>query len=259
MSNNTYKTLALLLIIIVGLTILLFLPQDKKVYTLKTYDKDTKVTDISEFVIRNGDTIFHGKFTKYNDNGKKIAEGNFVNGHIKGKSIYFYENGNIESIQYKNGKTIYESIWNYPNGNIERYIIYDEFKNPVFIIRYDEQGNVKSYEGLPLIEIYQFKIANKEKFKIKTNQILKVGDILKYEYLLADLPKAKRDFKIESLGLDNSKINRKIIKRPHRGIDVEEVLIKKGTNTIRAIVKYQFNDTKKTIINDTISFDVEVN
>jgi hypothetical protein len=153
---------------------------------------------------------------------------------------------------------MYESIWNYPSGILERYVKYDEFTNPVFIIRYDEQGNVKSYEGMALIETYQFKLANKEKFKIKTNQVLKVGDVLKYQYLLADIPNAKRDFKIESVGIDNAKINRKIIKKPHQGLNVEEILTKKGINTIRATVRYKFDDKEKTIINDTISFDVEV-
>ena len=248
------------IIILLGSTILFLYNKKEKIFYLKSYYPDKNVTDISQYIIRNGDTILEGKFTQYNQKGNKIAEGNFVNGHIKGKSIYYFDNGNIESIHYrKNGKVTEESTYNYPNGKVRKYAMHDDFGILDFLITYDESGNIKNYQGLPLIEIYQYKIANRKQFKIKTNQVLKVGDTLKYHYLIANIPTAKRSFKIENLDVDNSKTKRVFTQIPPMGIHVKEVLTQKGTNTIRAIVKYEFHDKEKTIINDTISFSVNVN
>jgi len=248
------------IIILLGSTILFLYNKKEKIFYLKSYYPDKKVTDISQYIIRNGDTILEGKFTQYNQKGNKIAEGNFVNGHIKGKSIYYFDNGNIESIHYrKNGKVTEESTYNYPNGKVRKYAMHDDFGILDFLITYDESGNIKNYQGLPLIEIYQYKIANRKQFKIKTNQVLKVGDTLKYHYLIANIPTAKRSFKIENLDVDNSKVKRVFTQIPPTGINVKEVLTQKGTNTIRAIFKYEFHDKEKTIINDTISFSVNVN
>ncbi|KQO34614.1 hypothetical protein ASF10_02565 [Flavobacterium sp. Leaf82] len=258
--NKKHKIILILAIIVISWLLVCFYFKDEKVYSLKEYYPDTKQTDISEYIIRNGDTIFEGKFTQYNKKGKKIAEGNFVNGHIKGKSIYYFDNGIIESIHYrKNSKITEESIYNYPNGKVIKYLMYDDFGILDFLIRYDELGNIKSYEGLPIIEIYQYKIANPEEFKTKIEQHLKVGDTLKQQYLIANIPNAKRNIKIENLDIDNSKAKRTFKKTSQTGIEVKEVLIKKGINTIRAVVKYEFNDKEKTVINDTISFKIQVN
>ncbi|OMQ10976.1 hypothetical protein BXU01_11605 [[Flexibacter] sp. ATCC 35103] len=137
--------------------------------------------------------------------------------------------------------------------------MYDDFGILDFLIRYDKLGNIKSYEGLPLIEIHQYKIANPEEFKTKIEQHLKVGDTLKQQYLIANIPNAKRSLKIENLDIDNTKAKRTFKKTSQTGIEVKELLIKKGINTIRAVVKYEFNDKDKTVINDTISFKIQVN
>jgi len=166
----------------------------------------------------------------------------------------------IESIFYrKNSKITQQNIDNHPSGKIMRYTLYDDFGMSAFIIRFDEKGNVESYKGYPLMETYQYKIANKDHFKIKVNQILKVGDTLKYKYLIANITNAKRSFKIENLDVDNSKVKRTFTPVPPVAIDVKEVLTKKGNNRISAIVKYEFNDKEKTVIKDTISFEVNVN
>jgi len=248
------------IIILLGFTVLFFCNKKEKTFFLKSYNSDKKVTDISQYVIRNGDTILEGQFTQYNQKGNKIVEGNFLNGHINGKSIYYFDSGIIESVHYrKNSKITEESVFNYSNGEVRKYLMYDDFGILDFLIRFDELGNVKSYEGLPVIEIYQYKIANKEQFKTKINQYLKIGDTLKYQYLIANIPNAKRTFKIENLDVDNSKAKRILTQIPPVGIDVKEILTKKGINRIRAIVKYEFNDKEKTVIKDTISFEVNVN
>lgn len=266
MLSKKYKILLVVILplILLGFIMFFFYFKEGKIQTLKSYYPKTKVTDISEFFIRNGDTIFHGKFIQYNEKGNKIAEGNFVNNESNGKSVYYFENGNIKSLHYrKNNKITQESIYNYPNGSTERYILYDyalfdDIGATAFIIRYDEQGNVKSYDGYPVMEGYQYKIKRKEKFKTKINQYLKVGDTLKYKYLLANIPNATRTFKIENVGLDNKKIKRIITRKLPAVLDVKEVLTKKGLNNIQTTVEYRFNDSKKTVIKDTIYFDVEV-
>jgi hypothetical protein len=247
-------------IVIIGLIGLLFYFNEEKVHTLKSYYPDKTTRDVSQYIIRNGDTIFEGKFTQYNAKGNKIAEGIFVNGHIKGKSTYYFDSGIIESIHYrKNVEITEESTYNYPNGKVMKYLMYDDLGILDFLIRYEEIGKAKSYEGLPLIEIYQYKIANKEQFKTKIEQYLKVGDTLKHQYLIANIPNAKRTLKIENQGVDNTKVNRTFKKTSQTGLEVKEIVIKKGINKIKTIVKYEFNDKEKTVINDTISFEVKVN
>ncbi|MDA6072186.1 hypothetical protein NJT12_21390 [Flavobacterium sp. AC] len=61
---------------------------------------------------------------------------------------------------------------------------------------------------------------------------MKVGDTVKYHYLVANVPYAKRNFKIENTDADNTKVKRTLKKTSQIGIDVKEVLIKSGINTI---------------------------
>ncbi|WP_264538523.1 hypothetical protein [Flavobacterium sp. N1736] len=257
--NRRYRIIILLPIIALTWLVVFFAFKNEKTYSLKEYYPDTKQTDVSEYVIRNGDTIVHGKFVRYNEKGNKIAEGNFVNGEPNGKSVYYFNNGKIESIFYrKNSKITEENIDNFPSGKIMRYTSYGDSGLSAFIIRFDEGGNVENYKGYPIMEIYQYKITNK-RFKVNINQYLKVGDTLKHQYIIANIPNTKRTVKIENLDVDNTKVKRTFKKTTQVGIEVKEVLIKKGINKIRAIVKYEFHDKEKTVINDTISFEVNVN
>lgn len=258
--NKKYKILIGLSIIIIGLASIYFYSRGEKVYTLKKYYPDTKQTDISQYVIRNGDTVFHGKYISYNEKGNKISEVNFVDGDIKGKCIYYFNNGQIESIQFKtNSKITQEGIWNNPNGKIRQYALYNPAGECIFTVYYDKDGVVGSYNGHPQIEVYQYKFSHKKQFNIKTDQYLKIGDILKYKYVIANIPNAKRSFKIENLNIDNSKVKRTLKQVLPAQIDVEEALTKKGKNTIRSIVSYEFNDSITPILKDTLSFDVNVN
>lgn len=260
MNRNKKIFLVLLTIIALVIIALFFFFKKEKIQILKRYDTKTKETTTLEYIIKDKDTIFDGKFICYDAKGNKKYEGIFVNGNIRGKSIYYFSNGIIESIDYmKNSKITEESTYNFPNGNIKKYLIYDDLGIPTFIIRFDEKGNIKNYEGYPLLEIYQYKIANKEKFKTKINQYLKVGDTLKHQYLIAYIPNAKRSVKIENIDADDAKAKPTFKKTSQIRIDVKEILTTKGINTINAVVKYEFNDKEKTVINDTISFQIKVN
>ena len=261
MMNSKRKTILILLVVLlVTIGGIYFYKSSNYSGVLKEYNSKGVLVGSNEYVIKNGDTILHGQFISYNTHGIKISEGNYVNGYIKGKCIYYYDNGKIETIQYrKKNKIKEETTEYYPNGKVKKYIMSDPFGLEAFIARYDEQGIIKSYEGYPLMEIYQYPIAHKERFKVKINQYLKVGDILKYRYLIANIPDVKRSFKIENISIGNSKVKRTLKYIIPTQINVEEVLIKKGKNVIRAVVKYAFDDKIIQPLNDTISFDVYVN
>lgn len=244
---------------LITVLILLFYFKDEKVYILKEYNSSGRLSGIHEYVIRKGDTIFQGKFTNYNEKGIKIAEGQFINNEPNGICSYYYDNGKIESIHYrKNSKITEESFFYNPNGLLEKYAIYDDFGKSSFIISFDEKG-VTKYSGYPMLEVYQYKFTHEKQHNTKKKQILKVGDTLKYKYLVANIPNTKRNFKVENLDILDSKIERTITKTLPIRINVEEVLVKKGINRIRAIVNYKFQDKITPTLTDTISFKVEVN
>lgn len=250
--------LIVVLIIILGLVFYYYF-KDEKVYIDKEYSASGKLIGINEYVIRSRNPVMHGKFINYNEKGIKIAEGQFIDGEVKGKCIYYYDDGKLESKVFrKNTKITEESYEYYQNGNIKRYVIYDPFGARAFTVLYDEQGSLKSAIGYPLMEVYQHLIANKDKFKVKTNQYLKVGDYLKYKYLIANIPKTKRNFSVETLEPKMPKTKRTMKRISTTQVDYEEVLYKKGINTIRAIVEYKFDNKEKTIIKDTITFSVDV-
>lgn len=157
----------------------------------------------------------------------------------------------------KGNELVEERIDNFPSGKIMRYTSYADSGTQAFTILFDEKGNVENFKGQALIETYQNKIASKRRLKEDVNQYLRVGDTLKHHYLIANIPNAKRTLKIENIG--NTKVKRTLKKISQTGIEVKEVLIKKGINTIETVVNYKFNDKEKTSITYTESFEVEVN
>lgn len=260
MIKKNKKTVLTVLLFLLIFSLFFYFINDKKLQTLIRYNDKNNVKSVSQYFIRNGDTVLNGKSINYNSNGVKISENNFVNNRINGLSVYYFESGKPESIHYlKNCNTVLESKWYYNNGNVRKYLLFDDFGKPTFIINFNEKGEIKNYDGLPLAEIYQYKIKYKNKFKIKTNQYLKVGDVLKYKYFLANIPYSSRNFKLESVGYENSNIRRTIRNNLPAFIDVEEVLVKKGRYAIKAVVEYKFNDKNKTIIKDSAFFEVKVN
>ena len=227
------------------------------VHALKEYSITGNLLGTTEYVIIEGDTVMQGKFLRFNEKGIKISEGQFVDNEPHGICKYYYHNGKLEAVQYRqNSKITLESTYYSRNGFIEKYVVYDDLGIPSFIITYDEIGGVVKYDGY-----VQFRndLSPKEQFKIKKSQDLKVGNTLKYSYTLANIPNASRNYKIENISVDNSKVKRTLKHIPPAKIDVEEVLTKKGKNTIRSIVRYEFKDKITPVYVDTLTFDVNVN
>ncbi|RYX98745.1 hypothetical protein EON78_04760 [bacterium] len=244
--------------LIIGLIVAYNYLMDEKTHILKEYSSTGQLLGTNEYVIRRGDTVLHGKFKNFNDKGRKISEGQFVENEPNGMCLYYYDNGKLEAVHYrKNSKITLESTFYNLDGLVEKYAVYDDFGKESFIISFDNKG-VTKYEGHVQIEIYQYKHARKEHYNIKEYQHLKVGDKLKYTYIVANIPNAERSFKIENLGVDNSETNRTLQHILPAQINVEECLIKKGKNTIRSIVQYEFNDKVTPTFIDTLSFDVYV-
>jgi hypothetical protein len=242
-----------------GFILFILFYKDEKKHTFKKYYPDSQETYLHEYIIRNGDTLLHGKFMVYNKIGCKVAEGNIINNVPKGKFIYYYGNGKIESIKYViDKKRNAEYHWYYPNGKIKKYAFFSNYEEPIFLISYDEKGPIK-YEGPTLDRIYQGKINSKKQPNVKNDTHFKVGDTILHQYLIANIPQAKRSFKVVNIGIDNTQVKRKITSKPPTTIDVTEVLTTKGKNTIRAVVKYEFEDKVIPAINDTLTFDVQVN
>jgi len=250
-----------LLIIFIALLILLtlyFFSKEEKVQILNEYSPEGKLLGTNEYVVRNGDTIMHGKFINYNAKGNKIAEGRFIDGNVKGKCIYYYDSGKIEAVQFKSGKITNESNFYDENGLIENYTMYSDLGETTFIITFNEKI-VNKYDGYSIWPIDQYKLVNNKQYGIKTGDILKIGDTIRYNYLVANIPYAKRTFKIETVGANNSKAKRIIKSKLPTEIIVEEVLTKKGLNRIQIVAQYQFEDKVTPTLNKVVSFDVYVN
>ncbi len=253
--NKLNKNVFIIIFISVIIIALVFhFHNDNKTHVLKEYDTIKKVTKTFEYVIKNGDTIFHGKFSKINSRGVKISEGNYINNSPYGKCVYYYDDGAIESVQFRLGNNQNsEATWYYKNGKIESYIMYDNKGRPVFKIIFDQNG-VEKYKGYSLLEIY-----NGEPLKsVQKKEFLNVGDTLKYKYLIANIPMAKRTLKIENIGAKNSNYTRKVTNKVSTLFEIKEVVRKRGENTIRAIVKYDFDDKEMPALIDTISFKIYV-
>lgn len=248
------KNKIILVVISVALFAILLLHfyfRDEKVYTLKEYSPEGKIIGINEYVIRNDDTIFHGKFINYNEKGIIVSEGQFIDNEPNGICSYYYDNGDLESFHYREkSKITLESTFYDTTGLINKYVMYTDSGKSCFIIRYDEKG-VMEYSGYPLLEVYQN--------NIKTEQMLRVGDTLKYQYLLANLPNTKRSFKVKNMSIGDSDSKRTIKHHPPTKVNVKEVLVKKGVNRVRAIVEYRFEDKITPVFKDTITFEVNVN
>lgn len=258
--KSKYRIALLVLVIIIsGIIIHNHCFDDKKVYTLKEYSLAGKLIGTNEYIIRNGDTILNGKFIKYNEEGIKIAEGQFVNNEPTGICSYYYDIGKIKSVYYRKDSKVNLECTHYDqSGLINKYILCDSIGKTAFIIKFEDKV-VKMYDGYSIWPVKQYKIVNKKQTEIKAEDVLKVSDTIRYNYLVANIPNAKRSIKIENISVDNSKVKRVIKSKLPAEIIVEEVLTKKGLNRIKAIVQYTFNDKVTPVKNDTVSFDIYVN
>lgn len=256
-------TTIVVMLMAIGLILLVFFNKfksnEEKVYVSEQYSSSGNLIGTNEYVMRDGNPIVHGKFINYNEKGIKIAEGQFIDGEINGICSYYYDNGEIESVFFrKNSKITLESIYYYPNGKIKKYVMFNDFGEPKFMVEYNENGVTMSYEGSSTYIVNQYKYNNKEEIEINAGDTLKLGDVIKFDYLLPNIPNTERTFTIEIEGVDSLKSKRIITKELPTRVIIEETLVKKGLNRIKMINQYKFNDNVAPTINDTIPFDIYV-
>jgi len=259
MKTKHKLTLLILSIVIIGLIVFYKRSNDNKVHILKEHNPEGKLIGTNEYVIRNGDTVLQGKFVRYNEKGIKIAEGQFTDNEPTGICSYYFDNGKIRTVYYrKDSKINLESTYYDQNGLINKYIMCDSLGKTAFIIKFEDK-TVKMYDGYSIWPIGQYKLVNKKQVKIKTEDVLKIGDTIRYNYLVANIPNTKRSFKIKNSVGENSKVKRIIKSKLPAEIIVEEVLNTKGRNRIEIIAQYTFEDKETPILNKIVSFDVNVN
>lgn len=222
-----------------------FCTKSKKIDKIRLPVSDSSY-GIYEIKIKNTDTILDGNFHIYTNNNILKRSGTFVNNEFYGLYKNYFNNGNVESIMYRNnGKDIGEATWYNEDGKLNDYKFYDKYGNLNFYIMYDTNGKISKAKGKVLFEIYQSLLINKE---------FNIGDTIKYQLTYPNIPKTSISLNIELLDFDNSKIERQITKIEPVVVQYKDIAVKKGLNTIRASIKYNFLDEKNITISDTISF-----
>jgi antitoxin component YwqK of YwqJK toxin-antitoxin module len=94
-----------------------------------------------EVVLMSDDQVInHGKYTEFYSNGKKFAEGNYVNGVHDGEWSFWHENGELaKTVTFKNGRA--EGTWesHRDDGSLFAKKTYkDNLREGTWIIYYDD-------------------------------------------------------------------------------------------------------------------------
>lgn len=244
-------------IILAIYSVYIYFKNNSEIKVLKEYNSKGQLIGTNEYIVRNYDTILNGKFIRYNDKGIKISEGRFSNNDVYGNCYYYNDNGKLKDVHFrKNKKITLESTFYDINENIEKYVMCDNLGRAIFLIKY-ENKIVSKYNGYAIWPLKLFKLIRKKQIPIK-GDTLNVGDKIKYNFLIANIPYSNRKLKIETIGVDNSKIKRIVNYIKPNEVVIEEVLLNKGLNRIRTIVQYKFKDKETSIFNDTVTFDITV-
>ncbi|WP_298393185.1 hypothetical protein [Flavobacterium sp.] len=142
--------------------------------------------------INNNDSInngkYHGTWKNYYDNEILKSVFNYHCGFLQGNNYTYYENGNIESIEFYNGGNLLTSIEYYENGFVAKNSFYTYIHNK------KESRNLKTTRELEYYENGNLKIQReiieKEKdVEIETVKEYYQNGFLKSETELIDLDK----------------------------------------------------------------------
>jgi hypothetical protein len=88
---------------------------------------------------------------------------------------------------------------------------------------------------------------------------LKVGDTIKYGFIIPNIPDVKKTFNVRLLDYeDDHKIIREVKNLEPVGIMIKEKILKEGKNSFRGKLKLEFNDIKRTIIEDSLELTFEI-
>jgi len=113
----------------------------------KWYYSNGNLKKVQEYL---HDTIEHGTYLFYNENGILIDSAQIVNDKFHGKRYLYYDNGILRKITtYKND--VYRSGLDFDfNGNLEYYSAYNYNQDLKFLVKFDSTGSIIKYEGEPI-------------------------------------------------------------------------------------------------------------
>lgn len=207
-----------------------------------------------EYIIQENDTVFTGTFYIYDENGNIKRKGQNVNNKFYGVYCDYYPDGKIESKRFRSdNRDVGEITWYRKDGILEKYNFLDDLDRVNFIAKYDEKGNIKDANGLILIEVNQFKLRQQN-----PNLYYKIGDSIKYKFMLPNIPNTTKKFDFKLKDFDNSKIKRFVKKIEPVSVEVIDIASKRGRNIIEAHVEYKFNDETKIVLKDSLFFEYNV-
>lgn len=242
------KTKIIIFISVVLVAFLFYLMYiNNKLFTSKEFDKNGNLITEVEYKKKAGKSILHGNFHEFSSKGVLITEGKFLNDVAYGIWKYYDDDGNLKSVKFRKNDTItLEAKLYNTTGTLKQYVFLSENNEAEFISNYDEKG-IRDLNGFTLGGI---------NYEDKT---YKLGDEIKYDFLVANIPQAKRKVIIENLAKDNSKVNRKITREAPCKWIVNEKLMNKGINEVRIVVINEFDkSTGIKPINDTLGFKINV-
>ena len=116
------------------------------------YEKGKYVWDNGKYYLgefNNSNNLPNGKGVKYNPDGTKLFEGNFVDGRFEGVGRYYYKNGRFFIGNYKNGFREGKGIIYYENGKVmfESNYVEDRREGPGKFVCEDGSYYIGSFEN----------------------------------------------------------------------------------------------------------------
>ena len=149
----------------------------------KWYYEDGSLKKVQEFL---GDTIEHGTYMFYNEDGILLDSSQIKHGKFHGKRFLYYDNGSLKRvITYKND--LYRNSISYDvDGNIEFYRAYNYSKDMMFLAKFDNMGSIIQHQGDP---IYSWVL----------EESYTANEIFNIELLVPDIPNHKVEVIISDL------------------------------------------------------------
>lgn len=165
-----------------------FIKQDDYIIK-KTYHEDGSLHIKKELILFNGDTLLHGSYYEYYQDGNVKKKGQFLNDQKFGEWILYFENSleenNVQKrLYYIMDRLALHQLEYYLNQKIAYYgFAYPEYGDHIIYRRiYNDKGNLELEEGLkkPIVGVY-----TSNDYGLDS---LKVGDTLTLSFWHIDPP-----------------------------------------------------------------------
>lgn len=203
--------------------------------------------------------IKEGYMKEFYENGRVAAEGLYKNGQREGLWKWYYKTGFDEGREnYKSGQLIGESYDWYENGKMKKYGFYDiETHELVYVRMYDSLGVVTKTSGNILSRI-DF-VSTVKKDSIINNTPIKAGSPFTMVIYIATPPETRSNLDVEIKNLNGKQVSPMQKDLPIINNKTTSTFIISEPGTYRAYVHYyvKYFDTGQTIGYDPV-FDITV-